>query len=447
MSTNQFFKLSLAVALTFSFYFTSLAQCTLIDNQGIDSGGAGQLANNSNFNHGEQHWSKGNRSVGNINLSNNGSITVVDGVLTINNINFNGNGTIIVRAGATLTFKQSINIGQNYTIINYGIINMEDVHLQGNGTSIHNHSGAVLNVASNRAMHINTGKVINDGVLNMGELRIQTHVAPALCLLENSTVNLITFYNNMLNSVDGRYLSCMHIKTGFHLNQNVSSTEELLVCRAPGSTQTAGAANFGDATSFSDCFDCSAARATALPVKLESFSASCNGNVSVLNWATASELNASHFDIQNSRDGLHWTTIGTIDAAGTTNQRTSYLFEAPVFGGLTYFRLVQVDFDGKQEIFGPVSSVCDTPVEAKISAFPNPVENVLRVALDGNAEESDVTVELVDLFGRVVSTQMVNLVNGVTLTQFDTEALLSGTYMIRTNSRLNGSAPIRIIKK
>jgi len=447
MSFSMFFRLSAVMSIFFFAHNFSIAQCTLNNNQGIDSGGNGQLTNNSNFNGNEQYWSTGNQTISNLNLSNNGLITVVSGTLTIQSANFNGNGTIIVRSGATLTFTQQINIGQNYTIINYGTINTQDVTIQGNGTTIHNHAGAVINVASNRSFHLNNGNIINDGTLNMGELRIQNNFAPSVCLLENSTVNLINFYNNTANSITGQFLSCMHIETGYHLNQNVSSTEDLLVCRASGSTQTAGAANFGDATNFPDCDDCSAARATVLPVTVVSFSATCNENISALKWITASELNASHFDVQNSRDGLHWNTIATLDAAGTTNQTTTYKYDAPVFGGLTYFRLVQVDLDGKQEIYGPISSMCDTRLEAKISAFPNPMENILHVALDAKMEESNVSIEFVDLFGRIVARKLVDLAHGVTVVQFDTATMLSGTYMLRTNSQVNESAPIRVVKQ
>jgi hypothetical protein len=448
MLFSMFFRLSVVMSIFFFSHNFSIAQCTLVNNQGIDSGGNGQLANNSNFNNqNEQYWSTGNQTIGNLNLSNNGSITVVSGTLTIQNANFNGNGTIIVRSGATLTFEQQINIGQNYTIINYGTINTQNVNVNGPNVWIYNHPGATINVASNRSFHLNNGTIVNDGLLDMGELRIQTNFAPSVCLLENSTVNLINFYNNTANSITGQFLSCMHIETGYHLNQNVSPTEDLLVCRATGSTQTAGSADFGDATNFQDCDDCSAARAIALPVALTSFSATCNENVSTLKWITASELNASHYDIQNSRDGLHWNTIATLNAAGTTNQTTNYKYDAPVFGGLTYFRLVQVDLNGKQEIYGPVSNVCDTRAVAKISAFPNPVENTLNIALDSKMDESNVTIELVDLFGRVVASKSVDLALGVTVVQFETAYLLSGTYMIRTNSRLNESAPIRVVKK
>lgn len=445
-SNSKLFSLAFIAFFSFQFF----AQCVLTENQGISSGGNGQFSNNSTFNNGEQYWSTGNLTIGNANFGNNGSLTVVSGTLTINNANMNGNNnnfTIVVRSGATLRFTQGINIGQNYTIINYGTINAQDVSLNGGNVIIHNHLGATINVASNRAMHINGGRIINNGLINAGELRIQSSMLPALCLLENSTVNLVNFVNNNLNSVSGQFLSCMHISSGYHLNANVSNTEDLLICRSSNVTQTAGSSNFGNATNFSDCSDCASARNIVLPVSLTSFQASCEAKTTAIRWSTASEYNASHYDVEMSRDGEHWTKLETVEAAGTTNQRTDYTLDVQTMGSVLYYKLIQVDFDGKQQVYGPIVANCETSNESSLVAFPNPIQGDLKVALNAQAEEQAVRIELIDLFGRVIDSKHVDLISGTTMIEFSTESLKSGSYMIRTNAQFNEFAPIRVVKQ
>ncbi|NJN35007.1 MAG: T9SS C-terminal target domain-containing protein, partial [Saprospiraceae bacterium] len=63
--------------------------------------------------------------------------------------------------------------------------------------------------------------------------------------------------------------------------------------------------------------------------------------------ATASERNGSHFDVQRSKDGKTFTTIGQVKAVGNslTLQRYEFSDENPL-SGTNYYRLNAVDLDG-----------------------------------------------------------------------------------------------------
>ncbi|HLZ87528.1 MAG TPA: G8 domain-containing protein [Puia sp.] len=85
-----------------------------------------------------------------------------------------------------------------------------------------------------------------------------------------------------------------------------------------------------------------------LPVTFVSFSAdrSSDGPVQ-LTWNTANEIDNSHFEIERSLDGSDWTSVATV-AAGNSSLADTYNYNdatAPV--AQTWYRIRQVDLDGK----------------------------------------------------------------------------------------------------
>lgn len=92
-----------------------------------------------------------------------------------------------------------------------------------------------------------------------------------------------------------------------------------------------------------------------LPVELISFIGDCYS----LSWATASENNSDYFQVEMSADGINWEIIETIDAAGNSLSLIEYNLEHRSTYAIQYYRLRQVDIDGKFELFGPISMICD----------------------------------------------------------------------------------------
>lgn len=114
-----------------------------------------------------------------------------------------------------------------------------------------------------------------------------------------------------------------------------------------------------------------------LPITLKSLTVKNEGNKNKIYWTTSSEQNNNYFIIEKSNDGVNYKEIGRVKGAENSSQELNYSFtDQNPYLGITYYRLTQVDFDGKSETFNPVSceySVNDTKV------FPNPFKNEINI--------------------------------------------------------------------
>jgi hypothetical protein len=92
-----------------------------------------------------------------------------------------------------------------------------------------------------------------------------------------------------------------------------------------------------------------------LPVELLYFEGTKYKTFNSLKWATASEQNSSHFDIERSEDGEIWKFIANKTAAGNSQTKINYShLDSYINQNNVYYRLLQYDIDGKFEIYGPI---------------------------------------------------------------------------------------------
>jgi hypothetical protein len=96
----------------------------------------------------------------------------------------------------------------------------------------------------------------------------------------------------------------------------------------------------------------------ALPVELTLFEGFSTEQGNVIRWQTASEYNSSHYLLERSTTGEfdENNTIQIVQAAGNSTEMIDYVrLDKGYSQTINYYRLVQVDFDGKFEVYGPVS--------------------------------------------------------------------------------------------
>lgn len=94
---------------------------------------------------------------------------------------------------------------------------------------------------------------------------------------------------------------------------------------------------------------------TPLPVELLDFSASLQDKGTMLKWSTASENNSLKFDLYKSSNGNTWGMLSEIPAGGfSTSELTYKYFDTRISSGYSYYKLIQIDIDGKEDVYGPV---------------------------------------------------------------------------------------------
>lgn len=95
----------------------------------------------------------------------------------------------------------------------------------------------------------------------------------------------------------------------------------------------------------------------SLPVELLYFKGKNNKEFNSLSWSTASELNCDFFLIERSTNGFDWQTLTKVTGKGTTSVRSEYYYNDFEFtkGIISYYRLTQTDFDGKNNTYDVIS--------------------------------------------------------------------------------------------
>lgn len=184
--------------------------------------------------------------------------------------------------------------------------------------------------------------------------------------------------------------------------------------------------------------------ASPLPVDLTKFTVHCGKQVE-LNWSTASEANSMKFIVERSRAMDQWNVVGELAAAGNSNYHIDYNLEDPnPLSGISYYRLIQVDNDGAQKTYGPISTVCGEGYNA-MTVFPNPTKGEFQVEILSTENISKAELRVADLTGKIISTRTLNIVEGNNQVLFDGNDLKMGTYIIQLVSEGNEFKPVKVV--
>jgi hypothetical protein len=132
---------------------------------------------------------------------------------------------------------------------------------------------------------------------------------------------------------------------------------------------------------------------TPLPVHFSAFDAYADKCNVQLNWNTAMEINNDYFIAERSHDGRMFTEVGRVQGAGNSSeiQHYSYADEHPE-DGLNYYRIQQVDRDGKHTATSVKQVYVHCSGDEAIKVFPTVSNNTVNVLLPKRYENATVTV-------------------------------------------------------
>ena len=167
-----------------------------------------------------------------------------------------------------------------------------------------------------------------------------------------------------------------------------------------------------------------------IPVELIFFSANVIGNNVVLNWRTATELNNSGFQVERSADNLSFASIGFVPGLGTTTELKNYSFtDNSLTGGIYYYRLKQVDFDGSFNYSNVVRADVEIPKEFSLSQnYPNPFNPLTKIKF-ALPVDSRISIKIFNSIGEVIDKAAEdNFSSGVHEINYNGLNLSSGIY-------------------
>ena len=182
----------------------------------------------------------------------------------------------------------------------------------------------------------------------------------------------------------------------------------------------------------------------ALPVELIHFTAQAAAHTTAgLTWATATEIDNSHFVVERSYNARSFAAIDRVEGNGNSNEVLHYNYtDTHIAKGtkLVYYRLHQFDYNGASEYSDVRIVHFDEAKNLEIAAYPNPFSKEVTLSANTNEEYS---VVVTDING----VTLLNLENGDRSShKLDLKSWASGIYYISVTSK-QGTQHLKIVKK
>jgi hypothetical protein len=167
-----------------------------------------------------------------------------------------------------------------------------------------------------------------------------------------------------------------------------------------------------------------------LPVQVVNFTAKVNDGAE-LKWNTIHEENNDYFELEHSSDGVTFTKLEKINGAGSAgNSSYKYLDKDPD-NGVNYYRLKQVDLQGKVTYADTVSLTytlnnLENARAGKIVVYPNPASTIINVDIPNRGVKL-IKLNIIDLHGRKVKSRVLSRSDKL---QESVDDLTAGFYIV-----------------
>ncbi len=203
-----------------------------------------------------------------------------------------------------------------------------------------------------------------------------------------------------------------------------------------GNLTTPGSVETGDPPPYIEAFTFASTlpSTNSLPVEMTRFEARKNEDHVRLLWETSSEVNSDYFMVEKSENGIDFYPLQKVKSKGNAMSLTRYnvLDENP-FYGINYYRLRQVDLDGKEELSELIS--LRYHIDSKLTLFPNPVKDQMNILVE-NDLFGEVMIEIFNQQGQLLYQKMMMISEGhIRLNTSELNLMGVGVYYLSVNHK------------
>lgn len=165
----------------------------------------------------------------------------------------------------------------------------------------------------------------------------------------------------------------------------------------------------------------------ALPVTISKIGCFPTINGNQLYWTTENEVNNEGFYIEHAADNVEYNTIGFVRGAGNSDRQQQYHFvDKNVESGTHYYRLKQVDFDGRFDYSEVLS--CSVEETESIRLLSQQISDLVQIIA-----QKQHNLQIFDYLGKNIQ----NVVVREGFTQIDMSTWPKGIYFISDGFSFN----------
>ncbi len=169
-----------------------------------------------------------------------------------------------------------------------------------------------------------------------------------------------------------------------------------------------------------------------LPVSLIHFTAKAVGKHNLIQWEISEALHHHYFELEKSTDGFIFERLARLEQAENQPTQSFYRYEDQNPASLSYYRLTQVDRDGKSTVY-PIETVQHSSDQLDFSLAPIPVKEELKVRFTLQ-QSSSVELFLYNQSGQLMLTQNSNLSKGTHELPLAVKQLPKGFYLVKVQT-------------
>ncbi len=174
-----------------------------------------------------------------------------------------------------------------------------------------------------------------------------------------------------------------------------------------------------------------------LPVQFGSIKGYKKNNGIQVDWTIYSEDNVDHYEVQRAADGRQFQTVGSVISRNSTIQADYNFFDAAPLLRDNFYRIKNVDIDGKFSYSNIIRVSPATQVNL-LSIYPNPVQNGILNFQSPDPGRGNYLVKVLNTNGQVIYAREFNHAGGDLSQAIQLPAgVKGGIYYLRLESEIS----------